>query len=211
MAPGDTALRRLTSRWIAEAVDVSPSKRVAVAVQYAFETGVEPSLQLIRSPARGNHIQNAIFAVAKLGGPEHLTDLKVLLRDESVLSQRKSNGNIDLRSHVREIARDLSQAAALSHDDSPPSTRQVRERVVFSSQVRDVALAAMIHIIGQNPRDYGFTELQPRGQYLYVPNTAGFDSEERRSRAFLKWKLWAKVQQLQSLEVDETAVEGVRL
>ena len=82
---------------------------------------------------------------------------------------------------------------------------------MFSAQVRDVALAAMIHIIGQNPRDYGFTELRPHKDYLYAANTAGFGSEERRNRALRKWALWAKVQRLQSLGIDEIAAEGVGL
>ncbi len=221
----DSALRRLMSRWIADADDVSPAQRVAIAVQYGFATGVEPSLQLIRSQAKGSQIQNAIFAVAKLGGPEHLPDLHALLIDDSVLSQRqghaKRNTTDELRRRVREATRSLAEAAARSFDfppslprQSPPqqsSPRQGSDQVVFSSQVRDVALAAMIHIIGQNPRDYGFTELRPHKDYLYAANTAGFGSDERRDRALRKWALWAKVQRLQSLGVDEIAVEGVGL
>ncbi len=217
---GDSALRRLLSRWIADADDVSPAQRVAIAVQYGFASGVEPSLQLIRSQAQGSQIQNAIFAVAKLGGPEHLAELEILLADDSVLSQRqghaKGTTRGELRLRVRETARSLSESAARSFD-SPPSLRQKSlpqqggDRIVFSSQVRDVALAAMIHLIGQNPRDYGFDELRPHMDYLYAANTAGFDSDERRNRALRRWTLWAMVQRLQALEIDEIAVEGVGL
>ncbi len=217
---GDSALRRLLSRWIADAADVSPAQRVAIAVQYGVASGVEPSLQLIRSQAKGSQMQNAIFALAKLGGPEHLNDLEALLADDSILSQRqgpaKSTARDELWLRVRETARSLDETTALSLDfrPSPPQSslpQQGGGRIVFRSQVRDVALAAMISLIGQNPRDYGFTELRPHKDYLYAANTAGFSSDEHRNRALRKWALWAKVQRLQSLSIDEIAVEGVGL
>ncbi|MGE4000350.1 MAG: hypothetical protein AB7I48_09045, partial [Planctomycetaceae bacterium] len=198
---GDSALRRLTSRWIADAQDVPPSQRVAVAVLYGLETGVVPSLEMIHSPLRGNQIHNAVFSVAKLGGPQHLIDLAALLEDDAVMSERENNTGTDLSWQIRDTARQLAEFTATWPADVPAANGSSQPHVTFSAQVRDVALAAMIHLIGQDPQDYGFTELRPHKEYLYAPNTAGFDSDERRDRALRQWALWSRVQQLNSLDI----------
>lgn len=208
MQPGDSALRRLTSRWIADADDVSPAQRVAVAMLYGFESGVVPSLEMIRSPLRGSHIQNAIFSVAKLGGPQHLIELESLLDDDSVMAERENSAGLDLPMRVLGAARQLDDFTGVWPDNVPDEHTRTPALVTFSAQVRDVALAAMIHLIGQDPLDYGFTQLRPHSEYLYAPNTAGFDSDESRERALRQWRLWALVQKLHALDIDEIAVEG---
>ncbi|MBX3436418.1 MAG: hypothetical protein KF861_02935 [Planctomycetaceae bacterium] len=209
-APGDTAIRRLISFWIAEAEEVPASQRVDIAMLYDLETGVAPSLQMIRSAAKGSHLQNAIFSIAKLGGPAHLVDLRPLLTDNTPLSERETNTGVSIETQVWDVRRQLNDWQSLSLDEieALTSTEPRRAKIAFSAQVRDVALAAMIYLIGQNPRDYGFTELQPHGKYLYSPNTVGFDSDERRQRAFRQWLLWTRLQRLQSLDVDAIAVAG---
>jgi hypothetical protein len=59
-------------------------------------------------------------------------------------------------------------------------------------QMRDVALAAAIHLTGQNPLDFGFERKLPAGavlsaSYIYY----AFTSDEKRSAAHAKWKQWA--------------------
>ncbi|MEZ6052766.1 MAG: hypothetical protein R3C02_15495 [Planctomycetaceae bacterium] len=172
----DSAYRRLMSRWIALADDVSPAHRINVAMQYSFAAGVEPAFQLIHSGARGSHVQTAICAIGKLGGPEHLQDMTFLLEDDSDIAEGRRNG-----------------------------------RSMFTSQVRDVALAVMLHLSGQNPSDYGFGALPFHEKYLFQPNTIGFESDEQREQALNQWHLWGKVQRAQGLAIDATAVEGVQL
>jgi hypothetical protein len=208
---GNSAFRRLMTRWIADADEVPPSQRVHVAVTYSLETGVVPALELIRSQARGSQIQNAIFAIAKLGGPDHLADLEPLLVDDSVLAEhQQGNAARHLPSQVREVARHLAEFEAQQYVDAMHADAPDAEEVAYSSLVCDVALVAMLHLTGQNPHDYGFTKLRPN-KYFYEHNTAGFDSQQQRARALSQWRLWCKVQRLQSREIDETAVEGVQL
>ncbi len=172
----DSAMRQLMARWIAEADRVSPTQRISVALQYSIDTGVEPALQMIQLGARGSHLQNAIHAVGRLGGPEHLDDLSTLLGDTTVLSEQQQQG-----------------------------------KATFTSQVRDVALAVMVHLSGQNPADYGFLKLRLHPKHLFQPNTAGFESDETREHAFAQWQLWTRVQRSQALDIDATAVAGVPL
>jgi hypothetical protein len=58
-------------------------------------------------------------------------------------------------------------------------------------QMRDVALAAAIHLTGQNPLDFGFQRRPPANistvSYIYY----AFTSDEKRAAAHAKWKEWA--------------------
>jgi hypothetical protein len=91
------------------------------------------------------------------------------------------------------------------------SERQRGDDEPFTCQVRDVALAGLIHLIGKRPRDFGFTELRPNSNSLYGLNTAGFATEELRATAFDQWQLWQRLQHSEGLDVGETAVAGARL
>lgn len=91
------------------------------------------------------------------------------------------------------------------------SERQRGDDEPFTCQVRDVALAGLIHLIGRHPREFGFTQLRPNSNSLYGLNTAGFASDQLRQDAFHKWRLWRHVQHSEGLGVGEIAVAGVRL
>ncbi len=172
----DSALRRLMGKWVAEADQVSPPHRIAVGMQYSLESGVEPALQMIQLGVQGSHLQNAIHAIGRLGGPEHIAALSTLLNDTTQLAEQ-----------------------------------QQKSKSPFTSQVRDVALAVILHLSGQNPADYGFLKLRLHPKHLYQPNSAGFDSDETRDRAFTQWQLWTRVQRSQALAIDATAIAGVPL
>ena len=60
------------------------------------------------------------------------------------------------------------------------------------TQVRDVALAAAIHLAGQPHKDFGFTRIQPNPQMLFNVNTLGFEDDAERDAAFRKWKVWSE-------------------
>ncbi len=58
----------------------------------------------------------------------------------------------------------------------------------FSTQLRDAALAAVIHLSGGNPRDFGFDRLQMNPQTLYAPHTLGFADDQERAAARRAWE-----------------------
>lgn len=64
----------------------------------------------------------------------------------------------------------------------------LNQREPFESQVRDIALAAAIHLSGRNPREYGFERLAADPNYLYSYRTVGFANEAERAAAFEKWR-----------------------
>jgi hypothetical protein len=61
-------------------------------------------------------------------------------------------------------------------------------------QIRDVALAVMIHLTGQKLADYGFSHAKLNTPYLFNPNTLGFSDPAARDEAIKKWRAWREQQ-----------------
>lgn len=60
--------------------------------------------------------------------------------------------------------------------------------VNIETQIRDVALAALVHMTKQDHKQYGFERIQMAQPYVFSPHTAGFDKAEKRAAAFKKWE-----------------------
>jgi hypothetical protein len=56
--------------------------------------------------------------------------------------------------------------------------------------MRDVALAAALHMSGQNLREYGFNQVQEYAPTVFQVGTLGLEDEEARISAFKKWTQW---------------------
>lgn len=78
-------------------------------------------------------------------------------------------------------------------------------------QVRDAALAALLHITEQSPREYGFHDLRPKTGYLYIGSSAKFRSEENRTEALEKWFRWRADNLRDQMPKDLDASLGERL
>jgi hypothetical protein len=57
-----------------------------------------------------------------------------------------------------------------------------------TTQVRDVALAMLVHLSGQDHNDYGFTFSRTSPHLKFSPDFLGFRSDEQRARALARWK-----------------------
>ncbi|MEQ8790782.1 MAG: hypothetical protein RIC55_31075 [Pirellulaceae bacterium] len=55
-------------------------------------------------------------------------------------------------------------------------------------QVRDVALAALVHLSGQDYRDYGYRHIQPNPQTVFTANSACFENDADREKAVQRWR-----------------------
>lgn len=61
-----------------------------------------------------------------------------------------------------------------------------------TTQVNDVALAMLIHLTGQNHKDYGFSFATNGRTLNFSPYGMGFTSAPLRKESFDKWEKWAK-------------------
>ncbi len=119
-----------------------------------------------RSSTRRRFKARAVYLVGKHGTKEHIEQLRNLLGDRSDIwgfGSRKTDGS--------RLA-DGSKSASIK------------------TQLGDVALAAMVHLSGQDLGEYGF--LYPLYENPKFLDTAyrdlGFSSEELRQKAITQWK-----------------------
>ncbi len=92
-------------------------------------------------------------------------------------------GKLGGREHVPGLEKLLDNQTVLG-------TMKSKNQPVFTCEVRDVVLAVILHLTGQDPKQYGFERLRQDSQYLFSPNTAGFKSDAARETAFKKWAEW---------------------
>jgi hypothetical protein len=59
------------------------------------------------------------------------------------------------------------------------------------TEVRDVALAMMVHLTGQEHKDYGFLFSRNHPSLKFHEVFLGFSTTEERDQAFRKWKEWS--------------------
>lgn len=68
--------------------------------------------------------------------------------------------------------------------------------VAGTTEIRDVALAMMVRLSGQAPKDYGFPFVQWHNeqQLFYIPMWMGFADQAKRDAALKKYKDWQAAQ-----------------
>ena len=80
----------------------------------------------------------------------------------------------------------LPSIEALLEDKSKCATQRMHN-VTFETQLRDVALAAMLVMKKLDPKEFGFDRLQLNATSVFVTSTVGFENEDKRHVAFAKW------------------------
>jgi hypothetical protein len=75
---------------------------------------------------------------------------------------------------------------ALLEDKSKCATQRMNN-VTFETQLRDVALAAMLVMKKLDPKEFGFDRLELNATSIFVTSTVGFEHEDKRNLAFAKW------------------------
>ncbi len=92
-------------------------------------------------------------------------------------------GKLGSAAHIELLTPLLSDAHLVGN---PFANRPGEQR--SGPQVRDVALAVIIHLSGEHPQDYGFASIQPDPVRLFQIHTMGFASDQQRLAAHQKWQ-----------------------
>jgi hypothetical protein len=72
-------------------------------------------------------------------------------------------------------------------DKSRCATQRIKD-VTYQTQIRDVALAAVLIMKKQDPKKFGFDRIQQHSTNVLVTSTVGFENDEKRNKTFAKWK-----------------------
>lgn len=99
----------------------------------------------------------------------------------------------------------------LLNDETELPTSRRSSSTEYSLRVQDVALAGLLHLTEQEPKDYGFESIRENPQFLYNPGTMGFHSAEGRRGALEKWHAWRSEHFKDMLPFVPDAVEGTTI
>jgi hypothetical protein len=96
-------------------------------------------------------------------------------------------GRFGATEHVPPLSR-------LLEDKTVCMTLEIRPSKTVEVQVRDIALGVLLHLTGQNLKDYGYSGVQRNSHWVFLPGSLRFEEESQRERALVKWHDWAKAQ-----------------
>jgi hypothetical protein len=131
--------------------------------------------------------QQMFFAVQNLEVKEGLDLALQVLKDRPV----KGRGLGGAMTTVGKLG-DKKNVAALEAflKDATSVSNFALGRDRGTTEVRDVALAMLVHLTGQDPRGYGFVFAQHNGHLKFYANFLGFADDAQRAKAFAKWQEW---------------------
>lgn len=163
---GDQPLRKVVGNWIATKQDGDRNLgyyKVLLATRHGLKEGRQAGLNIISADAGGAPAHQYLQALMAVGRFGSKEDIATI---EPLLK----NNTI-----------------------CQTMTRSVNGvRTTTTVEVRDAALAVLLKLTEQNPRDYGFDQLQEHPQSLFNVSTLGFSKEDanRRNEAITKWTRW---------------------
>ncbi len=151
-------LQNMLGTWIRRCEGWSAYQAMTLAMIFDIESGLTPALQILTSPL-----------------PAELDSYRRYLLQHAILTTAKFGDE----SHIRILEGQLG-------DETVCSTPTINKTKI-EAQVRDIALAAMIHLSGKSPDQFGFQHIQANPTYVFNYNSAGFANDRDRQAAFKKW------------------------
>ncbi|MEZ6058595.1 MAG: hypothetical protein R3C01_17990 [Planctomycetaceae bacterium] len=100
-APGGP-LRKLAGAWVTHVETATPSLRMSLAQTLGLEVGVEPALELLRTPGRLN--LPAVLTLARFGEPRHVVELEGYLEDATQTRVQTSSGTAKYDQKAQDVA-----------------------------------------------------------------------------------------------------------
>jgi hypothetical protein len=156
---------------------LEPLKRIlgAWVARTAGSTNSYPSMMLAMQYDLREGLSPALNVIKQTGAQPHILQFAILVV-----------GRFGEKQH-------LALLEPLLENASPLVTQNVGGQQL-RCEVRDVALATLVHLSQQDFKQYGLVHLQKNAQTLFNINSVGFASEQLRSEALRKWKAWSAAQ-----------------
>ena len=169
-------LKKLIGHWVKRNFgndSTAAFQTMMLALQFNVHEGIEPALAMLKEGSGNSHTRPwALLVVGKFGSVSDLVRLEPLLSDSSVCGQQQF------------------PAPTAEAGKNDPTKAQGSKAEVVETQIRDVALAMMIHLTGQKLSDFGFVRAQPNPTFLYNTASLGFAHADEREAALAKWLAW---------------------
>lgn len=92
-------------------------------------------------------------------------------------------------------AADIPAVEPLLDDASPyGGTLSVAGTAKYQTQIRDIALATVVHLAKQDPKKFGLNRLKPSSTHVFNTNTVAFEDDTKREEALRLWRAYRQQQ-----------------
>jgi hypothetical protein len=118
----------------------------------------------------------AVQVLEQAGHPPHL-------RQQAMVAVAKFGD----ASHIALLEQSLT-------DETPYPPRQLERNKGVQTEMRDVALAALVALTKQRFQDYGMAHVTSAPSFVFLPQSCGFDSPAERQKALDKWRAYRAAQ-----------------
>jgi hypothetical protein len=146
-------------------------------------------LWIVKDPSPSATPQNLMFAASFELKQEGLSLAGRLLASDGTTVQVRqfallTMGRFGDKEHLGTVEKFLTDTTNCGAYGAARPQRQI------DVQIRDVALAVLLHITGQAARDYGAVAVQPSPQSYFQVPTLAFANAEARDAALKHWHEW---------------------
>jgi hypothetical protein len=86
---------------------------------------------------------------------------------------------------------DYALLESLLEDESRCASQRI-SKTTYETQMRDVAVAALLIMAGEDPAKYGFDRIQRNETNVFITSTIGFDDDKKRQATIEKFKAFWK-------------------
>lgn len=162
--PYRSQLRRLIGHWMNTSASNHPgvvNQKLAVILRHSLAEGLPLALRVARGDADIG-VQPATY------------------RATAILAVAKTGDE----SNVSDLRPMLTEETVCQERNSVIEGR--RQRIVV--QLRDVALAAIIHLQGKKPADFGMLGVRRHEQMVFHLGTLGFSADAQRKKVLKNWR-----------------------
>jgi hypothetical protein len=151
-------LRKMLATWIEHARSWDGFHALLLAMQYDIPEGLAPAQRLLESDA-GDPNQSVYRGFA----------LQTFARfgDES---------------HIPIVEPFLEDASSYG------GTLAISDKAKFQTQVRDIALATLVHLAKQDPKKFGLNRWKTNPTQVFNTSSISFEDDAQRAEAISKWR-----------------------
>lgn len=165
----ESPTKRLISRWVESTVDKDGAYYgLRLALQHDMPSGLAPALAIAQQPG-----------VAPAGALQR-PGVEPQMLQFGVMGVARFGGK-----------ENIAALAPLLGDDAV-CYAQNRNGQLYTTQIRDLALASIVHLSGQKFENFGLPQVESNSQTVFNPTSVGFADEQSRTAALRTMDDWLK-------------------
>ena len=137
-----------------------------------------------------------MYLAMKYNIPSGLTPAKRILLGEVERTNESYFVAIALHAIARFGDSSHIELAETALDNNTPfgGTIGVAGKAKYRTQIRDIALATVVHLAKLDHKEFGFERFRTHGTQVFQTNSAAFENDEKREEAISKWMQYRRGQ-----------------